>query len=91
MARVLNSCTDGPTVAPSAESTTTTTQLPPPPRSAPEPTTAPDPPIAPPPTQASVYYPNCAAARAAGAAPLHRGDPGYSAKLDRDNDDVACE
>ncbi|MGW0047099.1 DUF1524 domain-containing protein [Nocardia cyriacigeorgica] len=91
MARVLNSCTDGPAVTPSAESTTSNTQLPPPPRSAPEPTTAPDPPIAPPPTQASVYYANCAAARAAGAAPLHRGDPGYSAKLDRDNDGVACE
>ncbi|MBF6094956.1 GmrSD restriction endonuclease domain-containing protein [Nocardia cyriacigeorgica] len=92
MARVLNSCTTGHTVTPSAESTTTTTttQLPPPPL-APEPTTGPDPPIAPPPTQARVSYPNCAAARAAGAAPLHRGDPGYSAKLDRDNDGVACE
>ncbi|AMT70126.1 excalibur calcium-binding domain-containing protein [Mycobacteroides immunogenum] len=36
-------------------------------------------------------YPNCAAARAAGAAPLYRGQPGYSAKLDRDGDGVACE
>ncbi|WP_280182420.1 GmrSD restriction endonuclease domain-containing protein [Nocardia cyriacigeorgica] len=89
MARVLNSCTDGPTATHTTESTTT--QLPPPPRSAPEPTTAPDPSVAPPPTQASVYYSNCAAVRAAGAAPLHRGAPGYSAKLDRDNDGVACE
>jgi hypothetical protein len=40
---------------------------------------------------AEVYYPNCAAARAAGAAPLHRGEPGYSRKLDRDGDGVACE
>jgi micrococcal nuclease len=39
----------------------------------------------------SVYYPNCAAARAAGAAPLYAGQPGYSRKLDRDGDGVACE
>jgi hypothetical protein len=38
-----------------------------------------------------VYYANCAAARAAGAAPLHTGDPGYRAGLDRDHDGVACE
>ncbi|MUL85001.1 excalibur calcium-binding domain-containing protein [Mycobacterium sp. CBMA247] len=36
-------------------------------------------------------YPNCAAARAAGAAPLYAGQPGYSRKLDRDGDGVACE
>jgi hypothetical protein len=40
---------------------------------------------------ASVYYANCAAARAAGAAPVMRGAPGYSRKLDRDNDGVGCE
>lgn len=38
-----------------------------------------------------VYYRNCAAARAAGAAPLHVGDPGYRAGLDRDGDGTACE
>lgn len=38
-----------------------------------------------------VSYKNCAEARAAGAAPLHRGDPGYAKKLDRDGDGVACE
>ncbi len=38
-----------------------------------------------------VYYPNCAAARAAGAAPIHVGEPGYRRKLDRDRDGVACE
>lgn len=37
------------------------------------------------------YYPNCASARAAGVAPLRRGDSGYRAGLDRDNDGVACE
>jgi micrococcal nuclease len=32
-----------------------------------------------------------AAARAAGAAPLHAGDPGYRSALDRDHDGVAPE
>ncbi len=40
---------------------------------------------------ASVYFSNCAAARAAGAAPLHEGEPGYRSALDRDHDGVACE
>ena len=39
----------------------------------------------------AVYYPNCAAARAAGAAPVSRGQPGYAAHLDRDGDGVGCE
>jgi hypothetical protein len=34
---------------------------------------------------------NCAKARAAGAAPVRRGDPGYAPHLDRDNDGVGCE
>lgn len=38
-----------------------------------------------------VYYPNCAAARAAGAAPIYRGQPGYGTHLDRDGDGKACE
>lgn len=37
------------------------------------------------------YYANCAAARAAGAAPVRRGDPGYASHLDRDNDGIGCE
>ena len=56
--------------------------------------TAPPPPV----PQAEVpdapspsYYANCSAARAAGAAPLYRGQPGYRSALDRDNDGVACE
>ena len=36
-------------------------------------------------------FANCSEARAAGAAPLYRGDPGYQPKLDRDGDGVACE
>lgn len=39
----------------------------------------------------AVYYQNCDAARAASAAPLHRGDPGYDVHLDRDGDGSACE
>ncbi|MEO5595626.1 MAG: excalibur calcium-binding domain-containing protein [Lysobacteraceae bacterium] len=34
---------------------------------------------------------NCAEARAAGAAPVNRGDAGYGPHLDRDNDGVGCE
>jgi hypothetical protein len=40
----------------------------------------------------SVSYADCAAVRAAGKAPLHRGDPGYATpRLDRDGDGTACE
>jgi hypothetical protein len=38
-----------------------------------------------------VYYKNCDAVRAAGKAPLLRGQPGYRKGLDRDGDGVACE
>lgn len=34
---------------------------------------------------------NCAEARAAGAAPVRRSDPGYGPHLDRDGDGVGCE
>lgn len=34
---------------------------------------------------------NCDEARAAGAAPVRRGEPGYGPHLDRDNDGVGCE
>ena len=36
-------------------------------------------------------FANCAEARAAGAAPVRRGDPGYAPHLDRDNDGIGCE
>lgn len=39
----------------------------------------------------STHYRNCFAARAAGAAPVYRGQPGYGGHLDRDNDGVGCE
>ncbi len=47
--------------------------------------------LAPADTPGAPYYRNCDAARAAGVAPLHRGQPGYAAHLDRDNDGIACE
>ena len=42
-------------------------------------------------TNSNAYYRYCDEARAAGAAPLHRGQPGYRSELDRDGDGVACE
>lgn len=36
-------------------------------------------------------FANCAVARAAGAAPVRRGEPGYGPRLDRDGDGVGCE
>lgn len=58
---------------------------------------APAPPAVVPPAPAplvqgpDVFYQNCSAVRAAGAAPILAGQPGYSAKLDRDGDGVGCE
>ena len=71
------------TATPKAEKTTTSTR-PTAARPAPDPTTSTR-------EDQPVTFPNCAAARAAGAAPLHRGQPGYAARLDRDGDGVACE
>lgn len=42
-------------------------------------------------TAPSVYFVNCDAARAAGAAPIAQGQPGYRSELDRDNDGTACD
>lgn len=36
-------------------------------------------------------YSSCAQVRASGKGPVRRGDPGYSADLDRDGDGVACD
>ena len=68
-----------------AQQTQQTTQAP-----APEPAPAPAPAPQPAPQQ-DVYYQNCTAARAAGAAPIYQGQPGYRSQLDRDHDGVACE
>jgi hypothetical protein len=95
-----------PTTAPSTTTTVPPTTAPPAPPPTAPPTTAarvipvvpvpspappppaPEPPPAPSPSGA---FANCAAARAAGAAPVYRGDPGYGPHLDRDDDGVGCE
>lgn len=55
----------------------------------PAPVNVPPAPVAPVP--AAVYYANCKEVRAAGAAPIYAGQPGYSRALDRDGDGIACE
>lgn len=80
--------------------TPTPTTVKPTPRPTPTPTRTPAPTPTPAPTEdsssgsgggGSVYYRNCTAVRAAGADPIHAGDPGYGRHLDRDGDGVACE
>lgn len=39
----------------------------------------------------SVYYSGCNEARAAGAAPIYAGQPGYRPEMDGDSDGIACE
>ncbi|WP_433566477.1 excalibur calcium-binding domain-containing protein [Nocardia sp. CA-151230] len=68
----------------SAEVPSVPAAAPPPPAAAPAP--APETTSAP-----SVYYRSCTEAKRAGAAPLHRGEPGYRRELDRDGDGIACE
>ena len=43
------------------------------------------------PAPAAVYYKNCTAAKAAGAAPIYKGSPGYGTHLDRDRDGIGCD
>ena len=43
------------------------------------------------PAPSSVQYANCTAARAAGAAPIYAGTPGYGKHLDRDGDGIGCD
>ena len=88
MTRVLGACPSMPVPGPGSASTVALL-----PRAAstytPLPVVPPAP--SPAPAPASVYYVNCTAARAAGAAPIHRGQPGYRSALDRDGDGIACE
>ncbi|MFM1723583.1 excalibur calcium-binding domain-containing protein [Rhodococcus sp. PAM 2766] len=93
--RVLGDCgapSLGATSAPAPASTTPTPLAPPATAAVRQQAPEPAPVVAPvAPRGDSVHYANCAAARAAGAAPIYAGQPGYSSKLDRDNDGVACE
>lgn len=62
----------------------------------PEPDPAPEPEPTPEPgsgpgTGPGGSWKNCTEARDHGAAPVHRGDPGYGDHLDRDQDGVGCE
>lgn len=77
IARVLDACPDEPLPVADTE----------PPAAEPEPA----PTSAPAPEPADVVYENCAAVRAAGAAPIHAGQPGFSPKFDGDGDGVGCE
>lgn len=77
--RVLRDCGDGGPVAPAQ------------PAPAPQPTAPPEPAAAPAAQAGEVHFANCAAARAAGAAPLRVGTPGYRTQMDGDKDGVACE
>lgn len=59
----------------------------------PEPDESTEPPVDEPsdPADDAVFYENCDEVRAAGAAPLLAGEPGYRAELDRDGDGSACD
>ena len=39
----------------------------------------------------NVYFKNCSEAKAAGAAPVYAGEPGYGKHLDRDGDGIGCD
>jgi len=94
MVRVLSTCPNEPLP--------TGSTVPPPPAPAAPAPAAPAPvapaPVAPAPVAPdpvlpapSLPFKNCTEAWAAGAAPVHRGDPGYAPRLDRDNDGIGCE
>ena len=42
-------------------------------------------------SSSSIYYSGCQEARAAGAAPIYAGQPGYREEMDGDGDGIACE
>ena len=88
MSRVLGDCSSEPALT-SSFTPAPAPPPPPPPVEAPAPAPVPAP-VAPPPT-VSVYYENCDAVRAAGAAPIYAGQPGYALKLDRDKDGIGCD
>src|SRR6185312_11349344 len=94
MARVLADCID--IAAPSAPASQAggaaanePVVLPPPAPVEPAPPAEPAPLVEVPAPEA--FYQNCAAVRAAGAAPIRVGDPGFQPKFDRDGDGVGCE
>ncbi len=90
--RILQTCPNEPALTSTyaaAAPVTTPQSAPAPAQPAPAPA-SPDPAPAQP-APSNVYYKNCTEVRAAGKAPLYAGQPGYSSKLDRDGDGIACE
>ncbi|WP_245542917.1 GmrSD restriction endonuclease domain-containing protein [Ruania albidiflava] len=91
MARVLASCPEQPLPSGSEPGQPPATNVPTPPPAEPA-TQAPPSPSSP---GAEVpgepYYANCTEVRAAGAAPIRAGDPGWSPRFDGDGDGVGCE
>lgn len=91
MRRILRSCPDQAlpsgtgTPQPTETSAPSTTQPAPPPRTVAPRTTQPKA------NPGVTYYKNCDAVRAAGAAPIHAGEPGYARHLDRNGDGTGCE
>lgn len=53
--------------------------------------TAPAPEVYEAPSAPAASYANCSEVRAAGAAPIYEGTPGYGRHLDRDGDGIGCE
>ena len=88
MGRVLSTCPDQPVVSREA---VTTARSPNVTVDRPAPRPAPLPPVDEGSDGGAASYANCAAVRAAGAAPIHKRDPGYERTLDRDGDGVGCE
>jgi hypothetical protein len=83
MIRVLGSCPGQPLPGDGSAARPATAAAPRPTAASPSPRPSAAPAAAP--------FENCSAARAAGAAPVRRGDPGYGAHLDGDGDGVGCE
>ena len=92
MARVLGDCPTEPAMTSPLSPVTAEAPAPAP---APVPVPAQEPAPAPAPTEPvpaqEVFYADCDAVRAAGAAPISIGSPGYSTHLDRDKDGVGCD
>jgi Protein of unknown function (DUF1524)/Excalibur calcium-binding domain len=89
IATVLSTCPDEP--LPGGVVAQVPERVQPTPAPVPPPAPAPAPAPVPAPAPAAGPFPNCAAAKAAGAAPVHIGQPGYGTHLDRDSDGIGCE
>ncbi|MBT2441880.1 excalibur calcium-binding domain-containing protein [Streptomyces sp. ISL-36] len=92
---VTETVTEDPTASPTVTETVPapveSEPVAPPPPPPPQTTSTPPEPEPEETTDEMAYYEDCDAARAAGAAPLLRGEPGYRDGLDRDGDGIACE